>query len=165
MPHHHHHHKHHDKHHHKHKYDDDWSHLETEGPKHDADVLLLSCIDFRFVEQTHDFMNPYLNDYDHFILAGASLGVNQHEFKDWPPTFWKHVDLAIKLHKINKVIVVDHDDCGFYKHIYPGIYPGNETKLHTKNLRKLKKELKHRYPKLSYEGYIAELGGPVVRVV
>src|SRR5579872_1549189 len=94
---------------------------EVVGPKHQAKVLLLSCIDFRFIDKISRFMDEsgYRGDYDYFILAGASLGVNQQEFPEWSPTWWEHVDLALSLHSIQKIIVFGHEDCGAFRLIYP----------------------------------------------
>jgi len=38
--------------------------------------MVLSCMDFRLLDDTTVFMNArgYNNNYDQFILAGASLG-------------------------------------------------------------------------------------------
>ena len=53
--------------------------LEIAIGKHEAKTLLLSCIDFRFINMINNFMNKnnYSNDYDYTSLAGRSLGVNQ----------------------------------------------------------------------------------------
>jgi len=56
----------------------------------------------------------YSQDYDYFILAGASLGALQ----GWTQVFKDHLDLSIKLHNIQEVIFIDHLDCGYYKKIY-----------------------------------------------
>jgi carbonic anhydrase len=143
----------------------DYKMLEIAGDKHHADVLLISCIDFRFIDSIHNFMQQYKDDYDYFILAGASLGVNQQKYPAWAKTFWKHLKLAIKLHGIKKIIVIDHEDCGFYKHIYPGLYSGNEANLHEENLREMADKVKQAHPELSVEGYLMGLDGEMTKMV
>ncbi|MDP3275253.1 MAG: hypothetical protein Q8Q09_08675 [Deltaproteobacteria bacterium] len=57
------------------------------------------------------------DDYDHFILAGASLGVAQPTYTEWAKTFWDHLETAkLQLHKtIHTVLLIEHEDCGAYK--------------------------------------------------
>src|SRR5215813_7233755 len=81
-----------------------------------TDALLLTCMDYRFT----DFIVRYMasrdlrEKYDHVVLAGASLGAITKKFPHWNRTFWDHLDLAIKLHKIRKVMILDHRKCGAY---------------------------------------------------
>ena len=84
-----------------------------------ADVLLLSCMDYRLVDYTlHYMVSRGLRDnYDHVVLAGASLGAITETHPQWNQTFWDHLGLAIELHGIKTVIVLDHRDCGAYKAI------------------------------------------------
>src|SRR3954467_6569167 len=62
-----------------------------------AEVLLLSCMDYRLVDETERYMtNRGLRDkYDHVVLAGASLGAVTEKYPDWNKTFWDHLALAI----------------------------------------------------------------------
>lgn len=88
-----------------------------------AEALLLSCMDYRLVDETERYMtNRGLRDkYDHVILAGASLGAMTDKYPSWNQTFWDHLDVSIKLHGIKKVIILDHRDCGAYKAILSSI--------------------------------------------
>lgn len=115
-----------------------------------AKVLILGCIDPRFSEILSSFLINYKDiqfQYDLFILAGASLGVNQSYNLDltersagsrgtaytnniladsavvgplgqkWGATFFDHLKVAILLHNVTEVWVFDHLDCGAYKAI------------------------------------------------
>ncbi len=91
------------------------------GMFHDADALILTCIDFRFPHLVVKYMDsltppgkPRIS-YDHVILAGASLGVFSGVFPQWAATFWDHLAVSIKLHKIKQVYLIDHRDCGGYR--------------------------------------------------
>src|SRR5713101_6495289 len=83
----------------------------------ETDALLLSCMDFRLVDATERYMagRGLRNKYDHIILAGASLGALTEKYPAWGKTFWEHLEVAIQLHKIHKVFLMDHRDCGAYK--------------------------------------------------
>src|SRR5439155_24381732 len=83
-----------------------------------ADALLLSCMDYRLTDETALFMSHDLgmhDNYDHVILAGASLGVNNTKYPNWGKTFWEQLDAAIALHGFHEVIIMDHRNCGAYR--------------------------------------------------
>ena len=109
-------------------------------PKHEADVLLLTCMDFRFFITIAEIMKGI--KYDHVILAGAALGAVQKENKYWGETYFDHLGLAVKLHKISNVWVMEHRNCGAYGPKGFGVLPDNpdrkeERKAHLKQVRKL----------------------------
>lgn len=109
----------------------------ADGDVKKAKALLLSCMDLRVIDETAWLMQELglHNKYDHVAIAGAALGVltasyrgaSQYEAKKgfadishFGKTFWNHVDLAIALHQIEKIIIVEHGDCGAYKHFVKG---------------------------------------------
>jgi hypothetical protein len=52
-----------------------------------TEVLLLSCMDFRLVDDTARYMKTrgLTGKYDHIILAGAALGALTEKFPAWNP--------------------------------------------------------------------------------
>jgi hypothetical protein len=98
-------------------------------PAPEKNLLLISCIDLRLTDDLVRFMDHenLTNRYDHVILAGASLGVSLgHELKKWSATdsyqfeaWWQvlkeHIGIAVALHYIEDVYVVEHEGCGAYK--------------------------------------------------
>ena len=132
----------------------------------DIEALLLSCMDYRLLDEIERYMSfEELRDkYDHFILAGASLGAVTDKYPAWNETFWAHLDLAIQLHKIDKVIALDHRDCGAYKIILGEDFAKNrakETAIHTKNLKELRRQINAKYPKLEVELLLMDLDGKI----
>lgn len=102
--------------------------------------------------------------YDHFILAGASLGAVTDKYPAWNQTFWAHVDLAIQLHKINKVMVLDHRDCGAYRLILGEDFVkdrAKETAIHTKTLKELRRQINEKYPEMEVELLLMDLDGKI----
>jgi carbonic anhydrase len=131
-----------------------------------TDALLLSCMDFRLMDDIERYMsNRKLRDkYDHIVLAGASLGAITDKYPAWSKTFWEHLDIAIQLHNIHTVIVMDHRDCGAYKVILgPGHAkdPQTEKNTHATQLKKLKTQITAKYPKLKVETLLMALDGKV----
>ena len=122
--------------------------------KKGAKVLVLSCIDPRFIDKLTNYLNNYKgvqNDYDLFNLAGAELGVLAK--KPWRETFLEHIDIALKLHKIKKIFVFSHIDCGMYKVTYDMKEDDNHL-LHKVNLDKVIENLKKLHPKLKYKRFL-----------
>jgi len=135
----------------------------------DTDVLLLSCMDFRFVDETERYMatRGLRNKYDHVILAGSSLGALTEKYPSWGKTFWEHLEVAIQLHHIKKVFVIDHRDCGAYKVILGEDLakdPFKEKTVHASKLKELSGQIAKKYPKLELELLLMGLNGSVETV-
>jgi len=132
-----------------------------------TEALLLSCMDFRLMDDVERYMSAdrkLANSYDHIVLAGASLGAITSKYPAWNKTFWQHLDIAIKLDSIHKVIVMDHRDCGAYKVILGEDFakdPAKETAVHTTQLKKLSALIQKKYPKLEVELLLMGLEGKV----
>lgn len=131
-----------------------------------TDALLLSCMDFRLMDDIERYMSSRkLRDkYDHIVLAGASLGAITDRYPAWNKTFWEHLDIAIQLHSIHTVIVMDHRDCGAYKVILGPEHakdPKTEKDAHATQLKKLKTQITAKYPKLKVEMLLMALDGKV----
>ena len=127
--------------------------------------MILSCIDYRFIDNTIDFLEsgPLSQKYDITSLAGASLAYNQKKFKHWRKTFIDQLALAIDLHHIKKLIVFDHMDCGAYQLFYDDLEPNSqrERELHIKNIKKFIKKIKKIFPQLNYIGYLIHSNGKI----
>ena len=131
-----------------------------------TDALLLSCMDYRLIADIQRYMSGrgMRDKYDHVILAGASLGAITDKYPAWNKTFWEHLDIAIKLHNIHSVIVMDHRDCGAYKVILGAEHaktPNVEKNTHAAQLKKLKGMISEKYPKLKIEMLLMALDGKV----
>lgn len=134
-----------------------------------TEALVLSCMDFRLMDDIERYMaNRGLRDkYDHVVLAGASLGALTTRFPAWNKTFWQHLELAVKLHSIRRVLVIDHRDCGAYKVIVGEEHtrtPETEKRAHASQLLELRRLIGKRYPKLQVEILLMNLDGTVEEV-
>lgn len=132
----------------------------------ETEALLLSCMDFRLMDEIERYMTDrgLRNRYDHVVLAGASLGAITDKYPAWNKTFWEHLDIAIKLHDIQTVIVMDHRDCGAYKVILGPEHaqdPQTEKETHATRLRQFKSQVAEKQPKLKVEMLLMALDGKV----
>ena len=116
-------------------------------------VMVLSCIDPRFQPIVYNYLKKkkLIEKYIAFTIAGSAIGVTANKFKKWHKTFWDNIDTSIKLHKIKKLIVINHRDCGAAKIINgkKEFNRANETKIHKNSFLKLKKLFRKKYPQLT----------------
>lgn len=108
-------------------------------------VLLLTCIDPRLLDDVVRYMNTLNlhNRYDHVVFAGAALGVRrlcsplprdangalthevdpsanpEHPKSSWWQVFVDQLQIAVELHQIRDVYILEHRHCGAYKGFYP----------------------------------------------
>ncbi|MBL8660302.1 MAG: hypothetical protein JNM75_11175 [Rhodospirillales bacterium] len=131
-----------------------------------ADALLLSCMDYRLLDDIVRYMDgrELTDNYDQVILAGASLGATTNVYPSWGETFWSHLQLALDLHHVNKLIVLDHRDCGAYKAIFGQDYaadPQRETEIHALQMKELNALVAEKHPTLPTELLLMSLDGSV----
>ena len=133
-------------------------------------ALVLSCIDFRILEAERYFLSLQNlgNQYDFTALAGASLALSGVPHQADAQAFWDQLDLAYRLHHIQKVIILDHQDCGAYTDkIDPELSndPAREQLVHAEYLNKAYWEIRDRYPQLNIELYFVTLNAEVKPVL
>jgi len=152
-----------------------------------AEVLLLTCIDFRFFTLIAQKMcqEGLSGKYDHFILAGAALGATL-EFNDahlpeptsddckckpllprlhWQQVFLEHLQIALQLHAtIRRVIIIEHRECGAYKaFLKPEGYPpptpkkDPERDAHRKHANRLEEIIHQHFKGLRVDKWLAQL--------
>ncbi len=128
------------------------------------EAMFLTCIDPRFQEPVSKYAagRKLTGKYSQFTVAGASIGVVAPAFKDWHKTFWDNLGASIQLHSIDKVVVINHRDCGAAKIAYGEAAVANaaaETKTHRDALAEFRKQLAARHPKLGVETGLMALDG------
>ena len=126
-------------------------------------AMVLSCIDPRFQSKVFNYLKrrKLIGKYSSFTIAGAAVGVTHKKFEKWRNTFIQNLSTSILLHKIKKLIVINHTDCGAAK-FANGKKKFNEIdeiRMHEKSFKKLKKLLNKKFPKLKYEFYLMTLKG------
>lgn len=133
---------------------------------HQAEALLLTCMDFRLTEAVSDYMKSrgLAGKYDHMVLAGGALGVVAGDNPAWAETFWQHLALARSLHGIQRLIVIDHRDCGACKQFIGATCADDrdaEMATHMRAMEELADEVKTREPCLEVELLLMDLDGSV----
>jgi carbonic anhydrase len=130
------------------------------------EAMLLTCIDPRFPAPTMKYMEGQhmVGKYSQFSIAGASIGVVAPAFKNWSKAFWDNLAASIQLHRVPKVIAMNHRDCSAAKIAYGAAKVANadlETATHKTSLLEFKKQVSRRQPKLAVELGLMALDGKV----
>tara|TARA_B100000123_G_C25559448_1_gene353294 strand:- start:160 stop:555 length:396 start_codon:yes stop_codon:yes gene_type:complete len=125
------------------------------------EAMVLSCMDPRFQPKVYKYLKTkkLTGKYSAFTIAGAAIGVTHKKFKKWHSTFIDNLSTSIKLHKIKKIIVINHKDCGAAK-IVNGKKKFNsiiENKIHRESFKKIKKILNNKFPSLKINFKILSL--------
>ena len=130
-------------------------------------AMVLSCMDPRFQHLVHNHLKKkkLTRKYSAFTIAGAAVGVTHNKFKKWHKTFYDNLGTSIQLHKIQKLIVINHKDCAAAK-IANGkkkFSQVNEKKIHKESFSKIKKQIKKRFPKLKVELNLISLDSKITK--
>ena len=133
---------------------------------HHAKAFLVTCMDFRLFNDTNRILKErgYNVNYDQFVLAGVSLGLVQQKYPGWGKSVLDHIGISIKLHQINKVILLDHLDCGAYKTFCPDLKKEDEYEEHKKNLKLAKEMINEAFPSITVKTWILHLDGQLDRI-
>jgi len=128
-------------------------------------AMVLSCMDPRFQFPVFKFIKKknLVNKHSSFTIAGSAVGVTHSKFKKWHQAFLDNLKTSIKLHKINRLIVVNHEDCGAIK-LAENNKDYNEDDIHKNSFKKLEKIINKKFPKLKLEFHIIKLDQKVLRV-
>ena len=128
-------------------------------------AMVLSCIDPRFQSKVFNYLKKRKlgGKYSSFTIAGAAVGVTNKNFKKWHKTFIENLSTSIQLHKINRLIVINHKDCGAAKLVNGKnqFDEFNENKIHEESFKKLKKILNKKFPKLSLGKFVLSIVSPL----
>ena len=138
------------------------------------DTLCVTCIDYRFVQKDVTWLNTELgldfDNYDIVALAGAALAGIKTNVPQSPTAFWDQIKIAIDLHHIKKVVMLDHMDCGAYRVAYgvppidPVLPPALELARHRMVMPQVAKLLQAAPYKLAVSCYVMPLEGPPIAI-
>ena len=113
--------------------------------QHHCDAAVVCCIDFRFQKFIRSWLDQNMKGktYDLVGFAGATKNLE---------AIMQQIKISKKLHCINQVILVHHEDCGAY---------GNQStsRHHIKDLKRAKKRILADFPDLKVDLYYLHLNG------
>lgn len=117
---------------------------------HTCDGLVVTCIDFRL----QDFIDKFIKEkfgiknHDRVALAG---GVKDIDF------CLNQVETSKRLHDINTVVLINHEDCGAYGQ-------AGTKERHEQDLKSAAEKVKSEIPGVNIETYYLKLNGTFEKI-
>ena len=125
-----------------------------------TEVLAVHCSDYRFQAGYQEFLNNKLNldgNYDLLVIPGGPQCLTLVEYL---PKFswsgWKWVRFLADAHELQRLILIQHQDCQWYKSIPLHLHSSPEPRRRQEqDLRRAQAALAKERPGLSIELYYA----------
>jgi len=117
-------------------------------------------MDFRLPEELIKFMRErgLLGDCDLPGLAGAAKTIADPTAPEHQATAMDQIDLAVRLHGVRTVILMNHTDCGAYGGKEAFTTGEQERKRHTVDLKKARGIILRRFPGVEVQTFLAVVG-------
>ena len=123
----------------------------------DCDTLVITCIDYRFANANQEFINETLglkDNYDHISIPGSIYNLVNPETRE---LLFSKFALSVKLHLINRVVIISHKDCGGYGGSATFGSDIAESETLTTDLRNARALLIEKYPTLEVNLFLESL--------
>lgn len=128
---------------------------------HHCKAVLVTCMDFRLHQRadgrnyTADFIKNLGVDCD-LITRGGSIQDLVRPEGDFNKALLRDSKVAAKLHEVETVYLVNHEDCGAYGGME---FSSREEEIsqHEKDLQEAKKIIQSEYPDIKVELYFGDL--------
>lgn len=125
-----------------------------------TDLLVVHCSDHRFQAGFYEFLNLGLDlneNYDLLVLPGGPQCLTLVEYL---PKFswagWKWFRFLVEAHELKRMILIAHQDCGWYKELPFHLHASSEPRLRQEeDLRRVRQALSKDFPELAVELYYA----------
>jgi carbonic anhydrase len=111
--------------------------------------IVVSCIDYRFWPQALPLLRKKYGEFDLIQLAGASKNLASPLVKENKTTLLENIKISIQLHSSERIILVNHIDCGAYGGSKNFTSEKAEIGFHKKEMEKAKKIILMKFPRIS----------------
>lgn len=123
---------------------------------HEAKCFAIACMDFRLVDDAVNFLDSLGQEmsYNHFVLAGSSLGFTQDKYEHWGKTLLDHMSIGLSLHHFREfyfwITVIAEPSRNFIQ---------KSMELYTKHMQLTHDKLAKLFPNFKFRGYLMDLEG------
>lgn len=131
--------------------------LNPETAKIDCDILVITCIDYRFALPNQEFINNALrlkDNYDHISIPGSIFNLVNPETR---ALLFSRFAPSVQLHLINHVVIISHKDCGAYGGSASFGSEIAEYEILCADLRKARALLIEKYPTLQVDLFLESI--------
>lgn len=113
------------------------------------EALVLTCVDFRFQEKLKEALQKLkIKKYDLLALAGGAKNLASPTKAIYQKTVLDNIKLAVGLHKIKTMVLMNHIDCGAYGGSGEHKNLRAEITFHKSELKKAEELIKKIFPDL-----------------
>jgi len=127
---------------------------------HTCKNLMIYCMDFRLEEALHQWLvdKGMDHDTDQVSLAGAIKDLVSPQNPGEAEMILKQIGLSADLHNIERVVLVNHTDCGGYggKKAFDHNDEAEKTK-HSQDMRRAKEIIQDKWPHLEVMMVLADI--------
>lgn len=125
---------------------------------HKCEALVLCCIDFRFHQKFLRYVKKDLGVkiFDIVALAGGAKNISSPSEAYFRDIILKNIEISVKLHNIQKIIITNHIDCGAYGGSKKFKNEKQEIDFYKRELRKAKKIVGRRFPNLKIKTHVIQ---------
>lgn len=111
--------------------------------------VVVACIDYRFWPQALPLLRKKYGKFDLIQLAGAIKNLTSPSIKQDKIILLENINISMRLHKSERIILVNHIDCGAYGGSKKFTSQKAEIEFQKKELEKAKKIILKKFPDLS----------------
>ncbi len=117
---------------------------------HTCKALIITCMDFRLVDQTKKWLDEQnlRNDYDLISVAGASKEITNPSDEKNREFLLKSIGVSCDLHSASKIVLIHHSDCGAYGGKQAFSSAEEERETHEQDMQKSAAIIGEKYPGL-----------------
>ena len=128
--------------------------------REDAEVLVVYCSDHRIQAGVREFVDSGLKLGENYDLLAIPGGPQCLTLVEYLPKFswagWKWFQFLVDAHNLKRLILIQHQDCGWYKELPLHLHSSPEPrKRQEEDLRRARAALAKERPDLSVEVYYA----------
>jgi hypothetical protein len=122
---------------------------------HKAQAIVHTCIDFRFRKALNDFIENELNL--HSVDLKTDGGGVKKIFEEGPIREWifQNFQIAFDLHGVERVVLINHQDCGAYGGTKAFQSLEEELRNHEIQLRHSVSVVRAKFPSKQVDAYLA----------
>lgn len=127
---------------------------------HACTTLTVHCMDFRFIQGLRAWMaqRGTLGTSDVIAVPGVAKVLVDPQMPEDADFLLRAMGIAVNLHRVQRVVLVNHLDCGTYGGSRAFGTPALEEERHRDDLRKAADLIRERFPHVAVELAIASLG-------
>ncbi|UCE65240.1 MAG: hypothetical protein JSU85_10215 [Candidatus Zixiibacteriota bacterium] len=137
------------------------THALENKPSH---TLVIHCVDHRFQQAFRGFIVNELGIavFNPIVIAGGTFALSSEHFSRYA-YIWDQVDFFITKGDVRKVILINHDDCLWYKKEKPDLETPDLQEKGKIDLVQAANNIKEKYPEIEVVSVWAELSGDSIR--